>query len=64
MKGAQELDMESRDSLARCNSDTNYCNGNGECYESRMTGDFFCVCDPGYKVDISGSCVGKNNDSH
>jgi len=55
---SQNLDLEARDSLGRCNTDTNYCNNNGECQRSRrFAATYYCVCDPGFKVDTSGSCT-------
>jgi len=54
---SQNLDLEARDSLGLCNKDTAFCNNNGECQRSRrFAGSYYCVCDPGFKVDTSGSC--------
>nr|BAJ23051.1 epidermal growth factor II precursor [Pseudocentrotus depressus] len=61
----QELKMQARDTLERCNIDTNNCDGFGECKKSvfgRTNGQFICSCDEGYRNNLYGGCSPKSSD--
>lgn len=45
----EELQMQSRDSMGRCESDTNRCNNQGTCTEDRW-GSYYCKCQLPYMV--------------
>eukprot|EP00057_Strongylocentrotus_purpuratus_P000788 XP_001183408.1 PREDICTED: exogastrula-inducing polypeptide [Strongylocentrotus purpuratus] len=58
----QELEMQARDTLARCNSDTKNCDGFGECKKSVVGRTFTCRCNEGYRNNRYGGCSPKAND--
>nr|ADW95355.1 EGIP precursor [Paracentrotus lividus] len=57
---SENLEMEARvDSAARCETDTDYCDGHGTCRQStfsRNTEKYICSCDEGYRVNTKGGC--------
>nr|XP_054765860.1 exogastrula-inducing polypeptide-like isoform X1 [Lytechinus pictus] len=54
-----ELEMLTRDTMSRCVSDTQNCDGNGKCTQStfgRNSGQYICLCDAGFKNNAYGGC--------